>query len=722
MNEKSKTILFIYLLGAIVVLAFVMRFPFLNLSPLGDDEGFTVFFSARSFTPWNEFLWGAVKKNGFPPLDFILNHFVYNVFGITQATVRFLPTFFDTLTVLILGLLGFSCCNRKTGLIAALLWALSPCTIYYAKEARYYAHFAFAVSLYLLSISYYIRRHSIKRLIFILFSIVYGFNVSILFTFVMIPVPLSLLVYYILKLIENKHSKFRDLLFGFFYLVFIHIVGALVVFTFYKWLNIFAKTDYYELEYREMYTFLQLLGRLIIRINQAIYVPSAAIGVTNESKGFALLLILFIAFLISLTNWRKYIFIKTLIFSFLAYIPIYDLITLYFGNKFAYWTQIRHIYFIVPVIYLGLAFSYNVIFSLLTKLLNFIYNKNLALNYLIASFFVLLLILSFDTYALSDVRKSSQTNIKSNLNYFYKWLDKKSSDGEVLIVVRSQRAIDCSLFSYISLFEYNNASNIYYRIPLTVYSEDDIYKHKNDLVHQIYSFDETTILKIIKNDLSLGIICYDFDNDIIFDNCIFDKKTFDIRKLNVLKPISNRISYDQFLSYSNFFGNIFVNEWKGRIRKITSKLINKNTNFANNLDGWKFWKTKNYESEITVTNNDDNISCVQIKAAPGKFYGVTQTLNLEKGKVYKLSGKAKTLGDNKTFFGGQILLSNQTSKNGKSITFPNKSSDWLYKELIFTNDFSGNHSLIISVGYFSDFKDIGCFTDVKLEELLFEDQ
>ena len=722
-SSRTKNILFIYILGMITVLAFYMRFPYLAISPLGDDEGFTVFYSARSLIPWNEFLWGAVEKNGFPPLDFILNHFVFLFFGVSQETARYLPTIFDTLTALILGLLGLQCCNRKTGLIAALLWALSPCAIYYATESRYYAHFAFSVVLYLLSISLYINKSSFKRLVFISACIIYGFNVSLLFSFVVIPATLSVLIYYVFIISQDKGPKFKEDIVNFAFFILSHLFSAFCVFGIYYFLKILSKSSYYYPTPKEMYSLMELLDKFLSRIYQAIYIPSAAISITNHKNDLFLLFIPLTLFLISLFQGKKCVFIKILILSFAFFVPIYDIITLYCGNKFSGWTQIRHIYFIVPIVFLFLAYSYNLIFEFVNQLLNLTFINFRNINFLITIFFVSSLIILFDFYEQSELRHKSQTNIKSFLDRVYSWLDKRSAKGETLVIVNSNRALDCSLFSYLTLFDYIHSSNIYCRIPLTIYSEEDSIKHKNELNHQIDHIDDATLDKIINNKMSLNFICYNFDKH-YFDELIFDKKKIDNRRMvYTLRSIPKKMTIEQFLAYSNYFGNVFIKGWVGTINKINSKLISRNPSFKNNIDGWDYWRINKFVDSNTVTfaEYSNNFSCVNIQSKPGKLIGLFQNITLKYGSVYRISGRARAMGGKDTMFGAQVVLGNLESKKEKWLTFLHKSDDWQYKDLIFTNDYSGLSYLILRTGYIPDFDGKALFTDVKIEELLFED-
>ena len=718
-SNTTKEILFIYLLGAIVVLAFAMRFPYLNLSYLGDDEGFTVFHASRPLIPWKDFLWGA-KRNAFPPLDFILQHFVFLVFGVTNATTRYLPTFFDTLTVLLLGLLGWQCCNKKTGLIVALLWALSPCAIYFAKESRLYAHFAFAVVLYLLSISLYIKKMSYKRLLFVFFSLVYGFNVSYLFAFVMIPVPFSIFIYYIIDFIKDSKQTYKVFLFKFSSITVTHLLAALSVYGLFKFYRIISLPSTKVSGNPQLYSVQDLINKFLSRIEQAIYLPYDPFGTYHDNKGFILLIFPLVVFFLTLIYWRKNTFVKVLILCFLLFIPFYDIFTLYYGGKFSGLVEIRHSYFIVPVIYLGIAFSYNAIFLFIESFLSVIF-INKTLNYILSFAVIVILITSFDVFAQSDFRKKSQMILKSQAEVLYDWINKKSSYGKTLVVVKNNKSEDLRIFSVIAVYDYIHASNIIYRIPTTIYSQKERKNHDNDTIHQTYSIDDEILKSICKNQTSLGLV-YSYEQDFPYNELVFEKSFFDRMVLYSMKPLPDSMTYEQYLAYSNFFGNIFSSEWKGKIYKSVPRLISKNPDFNKGTEGWDYWKLGNANGHLYISiSNENDVSYVKVQGAKGKQRGLIQSIYIKKGGIYRLSGKVRSQENIKSLFGAQIVLGSFKSQKEKWLTFLYKSDEWQYKDLIFTNDCSESNYLILRTGYIHDFDGYALFTDVKVEELLFED-
>jgi mannosyltransferase len=135
------------LLG-ITLLAVALRVWHLNGQSLGYDEGYSIALARQSL--------GAIAAQTAadiqPPLYYDLLHFWMQLFGTSEAAVRSLSLLFGVLTVPLLYALGRRLFGPATGLLAALLGAVSPFWIWYAQEARNYTLVTFlgALSSYLL--------------------------------------------------------------------------------------------------------------------------------------------------------------------------------------------------------------------------------------------------------------------------------------------------------------------------------------------------------------------------------------------------------------------------------------------------------------------------------------------------------------------------------------------------------------------------------------------
>ena len=99
-----------------------------------------------------ESLWGdeiysirdTISGAGLPPNNLVRpTYFVFlrfwMLFGVGDAWLRGLSVLCDLGSVWLIFLLGYRLCNKATGLLAALLFALSPLAINYAQEVRMYA-------------------------------------------------------------------------------------------------------------------------------------------------------------------------------------------------------------------------------------------------------------------------------------------------------------------------------------------------------------------------------------------------------------------------------------------------------------------------------------------------------------------------------------------------------------------------------------------------------
>ena len=537
----------------------------------------------------------------------------------------------------------------------------------------------------------------------------------------MIPVPCSIFWFYVVDFVKHSKQDYKEILIKFFCITATHFLAAFSVYGLFKLYRIISLPSTKVSGNPQLYGVQDLINKFILRIKQAIYVPFDPFGFYNDNKGFYLLIIPLVVFLLTLIFWRKNTFIKVLILCFLLFIPLYDIFTLFYGGKFQGLVEIRHSYFIVPIICLGMAFVYNVFFLFIESFFNSIL-KFKTFNYYLSFFVIIIIILSYDLYAQSDFRKKSQMILKSHAEILYNWISQKSSLGKVLIIVKNKKSEDLRLFSVISAYDYLHSSNIIYRIPTTIYHRSERKNHEKDLIHQTDNIDEDTLKSIFMNKTSLGLIYFN-EKDFPYSDLIFEKSFFDRMILYSMKPVPVSMTYERYLAYSNFFGNIFVSEWKGKLFKSVPRLISWNPDFKNGIEGWEYWKLSNASGPLRISVTNDGVnSYVKIQGEQVKLWGLTQSLKLKKGGVYKLSGKALTSQKLKTFFGGQVILYNSVSKKEQNITFLHKCNDWTYKEHIFTNDCSGFCSLIIRTGYFSDFNDVGCFTDVKLEELTFTDK
>ena len=113
------------------------------------DETFSVWLAKHSMV---DMLHWIVKIDQHPPLYYLLLHYWIALNGDTPYYVRLLSALFGAGTIPIIYLIGKRISGAVTGLVAALLMALSPFNIRFAQDTRMYTLLAFnaAVAIYAL--------------------------------------------------------------------------------------------------------------------------------------------------------------------------------------------------------------------------------------------------------------------------------------------------------------------------------------------------------------------------------------------------------------------------------------------------------------------------------------------------------------------------------------------------------------------------------------------
>lgn len=120
---------------------FALRLHNLGVSSFRGDEAFTVINWVRP--PLAQTLASdIVVKDPQPPLAYGLIHVWGHAFGEGEFAMRLLPALVSTLGIPALYTLGHRIGGHRTGLLAALLWAVHPLQIWHAQDARNYALWA----------------------------------------------------------------------------------------------------------------------------------------------------------------------------------------------------------------------------------------------------------------------------------------------------------------------------------------------------------------------------------------------------------------------------------------------------------------------------------------------------------------------------------------------------------------------------------------------------
>lgn len=122
--------------GLVTLLALLLRVVAIDAHSVWYDEAVTARFATASFS---DLLRGMVRDNGNPPFYWLTIAAWVQWFGNSEAALRSLSVLCGVLTVPLLACLGRQLLGPLVGLVAALLFAISPAAIEMANEARVYA-------------------------------------------------------------------------------------------------------------------------------------------------------------------------------------------------------------------------------------------------------------------------------------------------------------------------------------------------------------------------------------------------------------------------------------------------------------------------------------------------------------------------------------------------------------------------------------------------------
>lgn len=116
-----------------ILLAFGLRLYAIERQDIWGDEAFSIWLSSQ---PLSEVVAGGADTH--PPLYPFLLFVWLRLAGLSPLAVRFLSACIGTLTVPVVYALGVRVFGHPTGMVAALLTAVSPVLVYYSQETRMY--------------------------------------------------------------------------------------------------------------------------------------------------------------------------------------------------------------------------------------------------------------------------------------------------------------------------------------------------------------------------------------------------------------------------------------------------------------------------------------------------------------------------------------------------------------------------------------------------------
>lgn len=142
MNRPIKSYQYGVLLGAVILLAFVLRFFRLDYHDYHGDEVISIL---ASRPPLSQIFWSLSSYSTHPPLFYVLLH-LWMGLGEQLLTLRLLPVLIGTANIALLALLGRAIIQDwRVSLVAAAFMAVSPAQIFYCQQVRMYSLLVFAV-------------------------------------------------------------------------------------------------------------------------------------------------------------------------------------------------------------------------------------------------------------------------------------------------------------------------------------------------------------------------------------------------------------------------------------------------------------------------------------------------------------------------------------------------------------------------------------------------
>jgi mannosyltransferase len=140
--------------SVLVALGVALRWYRIGSQPLWVDEATSLKFAHLSLGQlWS---WPTVADPGNPPLYYTLLHWWIR-FGDREGTLRLLSALFGLATIPVVYALGRTVRDHRLGVLAALLFTVSPFQVWYSQEARGYALLTFGASIAMLGVAWLLR-------------------------------------------------------------------------------------------------------------------------------------------------------------------------------------------------------------------------------------------------------------------------------------------------------------------------------------------------------------------------------------------------------------------------------------------------------------------------------------------------------------------------------------------------------------------------------------
>ena len=181
----------------VVAIGTVLRLYRIGAQPLWLDEASSLRFARLSLAQlWS---WSSIVDPGNPPLYYSVLH-GWLRFGDSEAALRIPSMVFGVLTIPLVYALGRTIRDHRLGLVAALLFAISPFQVWYSQEARGYSLVTLGATSAMLGVAYLLRHPersgTLRATGWALLAYVFGTTAALLAhdTAVFLPIGANLLL------------------------------------------------------------------------------------------------------------------------------------------------------------------------------------------------------------------------------------------------------------------------------------------------------------------------------------------------------------------------------------------------------------------------------------------------------------------------------------------------------------------------------------------------
>jgi len=348
-ENKPKHQFFGVAILLITLIAAFIRYYFITTHSLWMDESLQVWYSLPTRSIKEVINLSSLVTQ--PPADYLLLHWLMQLFGVKEWAVKLAPLIPGVISVPLIYFLTAKISNKRVGIIAAVLLAISPFHIYYSLEIRPYSLLCFATLVYAISCVGVVQKPTFLKAIFLILSVLFGFTVNIFFVLVVFGVSLSL---FIVNIFNKK--KWINIV----WLGTVQFICVPLVYFLYKHLGIIQ-----QMQNKQLYDQggLGKFNSKEILVNMLMDFFCIRHYFLNQNwLLYYIITILLIGFFIKI---KKYATLKWLCIIFAGIILLQGWI---FSQRTGVIFKSRYVIYVLPFIFIGLSYSFVNISEIISKL------------------------------------------------------------------------------------------------------------------------------------------------------------------------------------------------------------------------------------------------------------------------------------------------------------------------------------------------------------------